>query len=66
MQKVNNYKMTDGVCIICMYRCAVDAFRGLLKTAECEELLKIMDENDFDKLVGTDESLPHGMLFVAR
>ena len=47
-------------------RCAVEAFRGLLKTTECEELLKIMDENDFDKLVDADESLPHGMLFVAR
>lgn len=47
-------------------RCAVQAFRGLLKTAECEELLKMMDENDFDKLVDADDSLPHGMLFVAR
>ena len=42
------------------------AFRGLLKIAECEELLKIMDENDFDKLVEKEDTLPHGMLFVAR
>lgn len=47
-------------------RCAVEAFRGLLKTVECEELLKSMDENDFDKLVDAEETLPHGMLFIAR
>jgi len=47
-------------------RCAIEAFRGLLKTTECEQLLQCMDENDFDKLVETEESLPHGMLFIAR
>ena len=49
-----------------VYRCAVEAFRGLLKTVECEELLKIMDENDFDKNVESEDSLPYGMLFIAR
>lgn len=49
-----------------VYRCAVEAFRGLLKTVECEELLKIMDENDFDKTVESEDSLPFGMLFIAR
>ena len=44
----------------------MEAFRGLLKATECEELLKIIDENNFDKLVDDNESLPHGMLFVAK
>lgn len=48
------------------YRCAVEAFRVLLKTTECEELLKVMDENNFDKMVESEDSLPHGMLFIAR
>lgn len=47
-------------------RCAVEAFRGLLKTAECESLLECMDENDFNTLVDKEATLPHGMLFVAR
>ncbi|XP_065915103.1 maestro heat-like repeat-containing protein family member 1 [Dysidea avara] len=47
-------------------QCAVDAFKELLKTNECEVLLSTMSENDVDNLVGAENTLPHGMLFIAR
>jgi len=56
-----------GVVVVCFQcRCAVDAFRELLKANECDVLLSTMGENDVDNLVGTENTLPHGMLFIAR
>ena len=44
----------------------MDAYKELLRANECDVLLTTMSENDFDNLVGTESTLPHGMLFIAR